>query len=249
MAQDNKTLTYYQFYSNIQNFLSKLKTKPTSAEPSKLLQDNDFGKEKLIRVLIKRSILKRKESIKDPTNSDEKQAKYYVKYTIIRDKFDDKMKKLYHDYFGKEVLEECDCGGCIGGNAGEIGGATSCDSVGGQYTVPFGGVQRRSSYLNSRKKKNKKEPNPENVLGKDITTENMNKRRIKMTESQMEYILGKQGLIDESTTCGSVGADTTRGDMGYDVPVPFGDKETIEREPGFSCQTSPIQKKEMKKKK
>lgn len=230
---NKKEVTYYQFYSNIQNFLSKLKTKPTSAEPSKLLKDNDFGKEKLIRVLIKRNILKRKESIKDPTNSDEKKAKYYVKYTIIRDKFEDKMKKLYHDYFGKDILEECDCGGCDAGGASEGGGATNCSFVGGQYTVPFGNIQRRPSYL-SRRKKNNKEPKPEEVLGKNIS-ESMNKRRIKMTESQMKYILGKQGLIDESTTCGSVGADTTRGDMGYDVPVPFGDKETMERKPGFSC--------------
>jgi hypothetical protein len=242
MAQDKKEVTYYQFYSNIQNFLSKLKSKPTSAEPSKLLKDNDFGKEKLIRVLIKRNIIKRKESIKDPTNSEEKTAKYYVKYTIIRDKFEDKIKTLYHDYFGKDVLEECDCGGCDGG-AMEGGGATNCSFVGGQYTVPFGNMQRRKSYLTTRKKKNK-EPKPEEVLGKNIS-ENMNKRRIKLTESQMDYILNKKG-INETTTTFSVGAETTRGDMGYDAPA-FIDKETAERKPGFSCQTSPIQKKKMKK--
>lgn len=227
---NKKEVTYYQFYSNIQNFLSKLKTKPTSAEPSKFLKDNDFGKEKLIRVLIKRNILKRKESIKDPTNSDEKKAKYYVKYTIIRDKFEDKMKKLYHDYFGKEILEECDCGGCDSGTS-EGGGATNCSFVGGQYTVPFGNIQRRPSYL-SRRKKNNKEPKPEEVLGKNIS-ENMKKRRIKLTESQMDYILNKKG-INETTSTFSVGAETTRGDMGYDAPA-FIDKETKERKPGFSC--------------
>ena len=239
---NKKNITYYQFYSNIQNFLTKLKSKPTTAEPSKMLKDNDFGKEKLIRVLIKRNILKRKESIKDPTNSEEKKAKYYVKYTIIRDKFDDKMKNLYKDYFGKEVLEECDCGGCICGSEEGGGGATNCDFVGGQYTVPFGNVQRRRSYLSTRKKKNK-EPKPEDILGKNIS-EYMKKRRIKLTESQMDYILNKKG-INETTTTFSVGAETTRGDMGYDAPA-FIDKETAEREPGFSCKTSPIQKKNKK---
>jgi hypothetical protein len=237
----SKEVTYYQFSSHIQNFLSKLKNKPTQAKPSKFLEDNEFTKEKLIRILIKRNILKRKESIKDPTNSEEKTAKYYVKYTIIRDGFEDKMKKFYKDYFGKEVLTECDCGSCTGGAEG--GGATNADFVGGQYTVPFGGVQHRKSYLSTRKK-NKKEPKPENILGKEIS-ENMKKRKIKLTESQMNYILNKQGL-DESTTTFSVGAETTRGDMGYDAPA-FIDKETAEREPGFSCQTSPIQKKKMKK--
>ena len=43
-------------------------------------------------------------------------------------KFEDKIKTLYHDYFGKDVLEECDCGGCDGG-AMEGGGATNCSFV------------------------------------------------------------------------------------------------------------------------
>jgi hypothetical protein len=60
----------------------------------------------------------------------------------------------------------------------------------------------------------------------------------------MNYILEKQGL-DETTTF-SVGAETSRGDMGYDAPA-FIDKETAEREPGFSCKTSPVQLKKSKK--
>jgi hypothetical protein len=61
----------------------------------------------------------------------------------------------------------------------------------------------------------------------------MKKRRIKLTESQMDYILNKNG-INETTSTFSVGAETTRGDMGYDAPA-FLDKETKERKPGFSC--------------
>lgn len=243
---DNKEVTYYKFSSHIQDFLSKLKTKPTQAKPSKFLEDNDLTKEKLVRILIKRNILKRKETIKDSTNSEEKTAKYYVKYTIIRDGFTNKLKKMYKDYFGKDVITECDCGSCMGGGCeggtSEGGGATNTDSVGGQYTMPFMGVQRRKSYLD--KKKNKKTPKPEEILGKTIS-ENMKKRKIKITESQMNYILEKQGL-NETTTTFSVGSETTRGDMGYDAPA-FIDKETADREPGFSCQTSPIQKKKIKK--
>lgn len=235
MSETKKEMTYYQFYSHIQNFLSKLKDKPTSAKPSKFLEDNEFGKEKLIRILIKRNILKRKETIKDPTNSDEKKAKYFVKYTIIRDGFDKKIKSLYNDYFGKEVISECDGGasaGCDGGVSN--GGATSCDSVGGQYVAPFGGIQYRPSYLSTRKK-NKKVPKPEDVLGKNISETTM-KKRIKLTESQMNYILNKKGIdsVNEATTTTTVGAETTRGDMGYDAPA-FIDKETKERKPGFSC--------------
>lgn len=227
MAQNKKEVTYYQFSSHIQNFLSKLKTKPTTATPSKFLIDNDFGKEKLIRILIKRNILKRKESIKDPTNSEEKKAKYYVKYTIIRNDFENKVKKMYDDYFSKEVITECDCSGCEG-SVGDNGGATNCDGVGGQYIKPFGDVQYRPSYLSTRKKKNNNEPEPEEVLGKNLN-EHMGTRRIKLTEEQMNYILKKQGIIDETTGCCTV------GDITYDAPA-FIDKATADRKPGFSCE-------------
>lgn len=224
MPNNKKEVTYYQFSSNIQDFLSKLIVKPTTAKPSKFLVDNDFNKEKLIRILIKRNILKRKETIKDPTNSEEKTAKYYVKYTIIRNGYNDKIKKLYNDYFGKDVITECDCG-CEGTSSN--GGATNCDGVGGQYTVPFKGIQYRPSYLSTRKKKNNKEPKPEEVLGKNLN-EHMGTRRIKLTEEQMNYILKKQGLIDETTGCCTV------GDYTYDAPA-FIDKATADRKPGFSC--------------
>ena len=108
-------VTFFKFQSNINDFLSKLKSKPIQAQPSKFLKDNDLNKEKLIRVLIKRNIIKRKESIKDPTNSDEKVARYYVKYTIIREGYLDKLREMYNDYFKKEKLNECD--GCTGFDA------------------------------------------------------------------------------------------------------------------------------------
>lgn len=257
---DNKEITYFKFKSHIEDFLTKLKNKPIQAQPSVFLKNRDFDKEKLIRILIRRNIITRKESIKDPTNSEEKTAKYFVKYTIIRDGFESKVKKLYDDYFGeKENLNECD--GFGGGDAsGGIGG-TSSFSVDGQYTVPFGEIQRRPVYLAGKaNKKNKKVPEPENVLGKTVTAESM-KRRIRLTEAQMKYILREQGLLTEegeggaiggATTTFSVGAETTRGDMGYDYPAFAKNKNTrtnknqkgtdsdffkpaMERKPGFSC--------------
>lgn len=255
MADNNKEVTYFKFQSHINDFLTKLKTKPIQAQPSVFLKNRDFDKEKLIRILINRKVITRKESIKDPTNSDEKKAKYFVKYTIIRDGFEDKIKKLYNDYFGKKVIDECD--GCGGGDSPVSLGGTSCDSVGGQYVQPLGQVQRREVYLaGNANKKNKKVPEPENILGKTVTAESKT-RKIYVTESQMKYILANQGLLTEegegiggATTTFSVGAETTRGDMGYDVPAfaksknknkkekgTNGDffKGAMDRTPGLSC--------------
>ena len=145
MAGKKEEVTYFKFQSHINDFLAKLKEKPIQAQPSAFLKNRDFDKEKLIRILIKRNVITRKESIKDPTNSDEKKAKYFVKYTIIRDGYEDKIKKLYNDYFGKQVIDECDGCGCADGG-GDIGG-TSSFSVDGQYVKPLGDVQRREIYL------------------------------------------------------------------------------------------------------
>lgn len=50
-------------------------------------------------------------------------------------------------------------------------------------------------------------------------------KKVTFSKKQLDYIMEKCGVtpeqmkeIDEATTCGSVGASTTRGDMGYDTP-------------------------------
>jgi len=265
MADMNKEVTYFKFQSHINDFLTKLKNKPIQAQPSVFLKNRDFGKEKLIRILIRRGVLKRKESIKDPTNSEEKTAKYFVKYTIIRDGYEDKIKKLYDDYFGKKQITEIktdvnECDGCGGGDCSSSIGGTSASSVGGQYTVPLGPAMLKRPGYNANRKKNKKVPEPENILGKTVMGENK-KRNIYLTEEQMNYILKKQGVLNEegeaggiggATTTFSVGAETTRGDMGYDVPAFSKNKNTtqnkkqkglktdffagaMDRTPGLSC--------------
>lgn len=184
----DKEVTYYKFYSEIRSFLGKLKNKPLNTEPSKFLQDNGFDKKKLIHALIKRGILKRKESVKDPTNSEETQAMYYVKYSVVKEGFEDKIKKMFNEYFKKNINE-------------------------------------------------------------------MEQRKIYLTETQFKEIakmlIREEGEAGGATTTFSVGADTSRGDMGYDVPA-FGKsknknrkekgtntdffKDSMVRKPGFSME-------------
>ena len=155
---------------------------------------------------------------------------------------------VYKKRGGIKLDEEGEGGGGAAAG-GSLGGATSCDSVGGDttrgdvgYDVPFGMV-RRAGYLADRKKK-KNEPKPENILGKTITAEGKKGKRIFITEEQYERILKEEGLGGATTTT-SVGSETTRGDMGYDVPF-LGKakgkngskfmKPAMDREPGFSVE-------------
>ena len=173
-------ITYYKFYSEIRNFLSKLLSNPIKSEITNFFKENDFTKEKLIHALIKRGILNRKEHVKDRTNSEEEKTTYYVKYSINKQDFESKIKKMFNEYFKQNINE-------------------------------------------------------------------MSKvRHICITEAQLKDLA--RNFVKEATTCGSVGGETTRGDMGYDVPAfaPSKDgkgkknnkffKDSLIRKPGMSVE-------------
>lgn len=243
MAQE-ETL-YYRFLSEIRAFLSKLVKDPIKAEPSKYLKDRNFNKTKTINVLIKKGILERHEKILDSTNSEETKAKYVVKYKVKKENFEDKIKRIHSYYFEKNEpekkkvdesffknedemkakilnspdgkvyqerggIKECDCGGAMGGSCGATsdgnGGVTSTQTVGNyQYTPVAKGVIRRGGYNPKKETKHK----PEDILGKSITAENK-QRRIYITEKQFNMLM--------ETAIANVGAETHRGDLGYDAP-------------------------------
>lgn len=97
--------TYYRFQSEVRAFLSKLLKNPVDAQPSKYLKDRDFTRKKLINELISRDVLERHEKILDPTNSDEKEAKYVVKFKVHKKDFEKRIHRLYIKYFEKNVNE------------------------------------------------------------------------------------------------------------------------------------------------
>lgn len=75
-------------------------------------------------------------------------------------------------------------------------------------------------------------------------------RRVRFTEEQMQYIMECNGISpdmlqeDGATTCASVGAETTRGDIGYDAPAFnakkndkfWKDSMTHNKKGGISCE-------------
>lgn len=133
-----------------------------------------------------------------------------MKNSILKNKQDAMVYKT------RGGIKECDCGGCMAGG-GDIAGATNSESS-GQFVQPFGGVQRREPLLATKQKKDKDYVDPTKILGKTINEEKKMKK-ITFTKKQVDYILEAQGVsLDEATTTSSVGAETTRGDIGYDAP-------------------------------
>lgn len=215
-----KEVTYYRFESEIKSFLGKLLKDPINAQPSAFLKENGFDKSKTIRVLIKRGILERNEKILTPDKSGEENVKYCVSYKVKKKDFERKMHRIHSQYFEKNVPEkkedvnECDCGGCLGGatSTGSISDTTN-GFMG--YSAPMTDRVISRAIL-PKTKSSSKNADPTKILGKTITCEGKNKKvkNIYLTEKQMDYI------INETTSLSSV-ADTTRGDIGYDTPLQF----------------------------
>ena len=160
--------TFYRFYSEIRGFLSKLISEPIKAEPSKYLKDRNFGKTKLINILINRGIVERHETIKDQTNSDAKKPTYVVRYKVQKKDFETKVHRIYSKYLEKNLTEKKENGMDEAASCGGVGGANGMG-----YDVPlFGGNPISQKHVN------------ENVAKK----KNVKSRRIYITEKQFNFI-------------------------------------------------------------
>lgn len=278
MSKELET-TYYRFMSEVRAFLSKLLKSPVDAQPSKYLKDRDFTRKKLIDELLKRDVIERHEKILDRTNSDEKDAKYVVKFKVHKKDFEKRIHRIYIKFFEKNVNEsvfaneedmkekilngpdgdtyrkrggineEGEGGGGAASGGDGSGGATSTSSVASEtsrgdlgYDTPIFPMQRRTVYAGTQGDIKTKNP----ILGKTITAESKKSRRIFVTEEQWKKILEEEGLgAGGATTTTSVASETTRGDLGYDVPF-LGKakgksnskflKPAMDREPGFSVE-------------
>lgn len=175
MGKEQDT-TFYRFLSEVRAFLCKLIKDPIKAEPGKYLKDRNFNKTKLINNLIRRDVLERHEKILDSTNSEEKDAKYVVKYKVRKKDFERRIYKIYIQYFEKNEPEK----------------------------------------VNESVFKNEEEMKKEILNGADGKTY---KECGGIKECEGGAAAGGDGGGSlGGTSSFSVGGDTTRGDMGYDVP-------------------------------
>lgn len=160
---DNE-VTFYEFLNKTKTFLKNLLEDPMKDAYDKFFDQFGLnGKDSLIVKLRDGNLLRKSERISEEPNKDGKKVAYYhVTYHVPKADFEKNIRRIYDDFIEKakkkKQIKECDCGGCMGGSVsagdGFLGGATNTQST-GQYTVPFGGVQRRTVY-NIRKRKNKK---------------------------------------------------------------------------------------------
>lgn len=142
----DKEVTLYGFMSHMKAYIKELLSNPIFAKPDAYLSVNGLGNGAALKYLLDDGIIERAEKVVDD-NGD----KFSVTYRLPRKNFERKMKRLYSKLFesniiDKNALNEDGEGGCCGDGGAVSGGATSADAS-GQYTQPFGGVQRRKIYV------------------------------------------------------------------------------------------------------
>lgn len=216
MSKELET-TFYRFQSEVRAFLSKLLKNPVDAQPSKYLKDRDFTRKKLINELLSRDVIERHEKILDRTNSDEKEAKYVVKFKVHKKDFEKRLHRIYIKYFEKNEPEK---------KINEEADIRSCANVVGVVGVgkPGGTADRWAQYINRNDNGYKpalfanEEEMKENILnGPDGDTYRKRGGINEEGEGGGAAAGGDGG--GGATSTSSVASETTRGDVGYDTPI------------------------------
>lgn len=145
---ENNKVLHYEFEAKVRKYMEELMNNPCKPHYDDFFVKNEIPEELLQDKMLDLGLIKRADKITEPEDSKGKKHSVHTrKYIFSSKNFNDKIDKLYNTFFkkGERVLNETDCG-AIGGDAGFGGsedGTTNAQGVGGQYTVPFAGVQRR----------------------------------------------------------------------------------------------------------
>lgn len=105
-SDNDEETTFYAFYSNIRAFLSSLLKNPLSAEPSEYLKKRGFTKARLIKLLLLKDVISKKENIVIiPDDNGKKHAEHQTKFGVKRENFERKIKRIYIQFFEKNLPE------------------------------------------------------------------------------------------------------------------------------------------------
>ena len=136
--------TFYGFMSNVRHFLSSLIKDPINTKIPEYLKERGMSKPKLINILLKRDIIRRHEKI-DDKDKENGNINYVVKYNVVRNQFERKLKRIYNKYFETRKSE-----------INDVEEATSCGSSSGAFVQPMFSQPLRRNITSESMKKNKR---------------------------------------------------------------------------------------------
>lgn len=235
---DATKLTEYKFYNNVQRFLSDLLKDPVGAKVPFLLQANNIARNQLLYHLKSNGIINRHQKISDKdSQGNPKTARMIIKYSVPKKDFAKKMKKLFIALVAKNVPEKFENMltedtyqySPLKDQLNLMKGSPLTMGVIGH--PEFRQTDEYAEIMNGKLKTDIDECDGGGAMGATAGNDSMGQF------SQPLFGVQRRKMpveIDETTTASNV---TQNGDVSMGVAVPFGgDKETLDRTPGFSME-------------
>lgn len=171
--KNNLSMTNFKFKTHLKKFLAGLLEDPVGTDVEYIFKHHGIDKNKLIKLLVDNNIIKKKMTIDDhDAEGNPHTAKMVVKYTVPKERFNDRIDCLFDLLFPDIATPINEDGG---------GGATSCSGVGGgvpgadsgQYSQPiFPMMSKNTVAKNTKKRKN-------NKVGGDAFTQTLSETKHK----------------------------------------------------------------------
>ena len=101
----NEEVTFYDFFVNVKSFLKDLMKKPYESKPSNLFLNIGVCKDELISKMKDINLIVGNEKIIEvPKDGENKKvAKHIIQYKIPKNRFKDKLKSLYKEFFSESI--------------------------------------------------------------------------------------------------------------------------------------------------
>ena len=133
-------ITVYEFMSHTQDYIRKLRRKPSTATPDEFLLSFGLTGPILLKSLLDSNIINRRERIISPkAPEDGNRDKFAIKYSINCKNYNENMRRLYRNLFSDKWLNESRF------ISEEMGGATSAAACNDSApTVPFSDKKGRT---------------------------------------------------------------------------------------------------------
>lgn len=108
LREMDEEVTFYEFFTNMKEFLKDLLNKPYEAQPNSFFKKHGIGKDELIKKMKKIGLLKSKENITEVPIEEEEvkpkgklRAKHTIQYLLPRKRFYEKAHELHRQLFGE----------------------------------------------------------------------------------------------------------------------------------------------------
>lgn len=103
ILEEKKELPFQTFYEEVLKFIKGLLNDPIGTKPSNILREYGLHNGMLRKKLLDFNVISKEEDIREPYDeTDGKQtSRYYVKYSVPRENFKDKLRKLHTSLFQK----------------------------------------------------------------------------------------------------------------------------------------------------